>query len=136
MHVLTLLLLTGCVSPQEQGLKTEHGWRVVEDIPAGSRVTLNQMQAGAVKQCDHKHTSEAMAELRKADPEQSWFYDCKDIVPPQLTPGPSIASQTQGAVGLAAAGAAIGTGLALSGDDVTNHNNATGGSARPRRHRR
>lgn len=134
-------MFIGCASVQENGVQTAHGWIVVEDIPAGTHVFHNNIQAGAVKQCSGKWTSEEMASLRQYDEGHSWFYNCSYIVTPQLVSGPSLATQLQGPVSAAILGAGIGTGLALSGDDTTNNNtnSANGGNVTRQnrsRHRR
>ncbi len=147
--VFALLLLTGCSSGlQEKAFKNEHGVYIVSQSLANDRMTVSQPHIVGEQACMKKHTSEEMAELLKDGDDMSWYYQCQDLklYRPEyhVALDPPIVSYFKGALEAAILGAAVGTGLAMSGDTITQRGSSTavagasaqGGNAINKGHRR
>ena len=134
--VFALLLLAGCSSGlQEKAFKNEHNVFIVSQSFVNDRVTAEQPHITAEQACWKKHTSEEMVELRKDGEEHSWYYQCqdlKDYKPGQYTTSLNqpVATLYQGPISAAVLGASVGTGLALSGDTVTQQGGGASASAK------
>lgn len=145
--VLVLCALAGCSSGlQEKAFKDESGTYIVSRSLVNDRVTANQPHVSGVFACDTKLTSEQMVEKRQDGNEHSWFTMCQPIEKYrpggyQLTSDQPVGTIYKGPVEAAVLGAAVGTGLALSGTEVTQQGggasaNATAKSRGARGHRR
>lgn len=150
--VFALISLAGCSSGlQETAFRDESGTYIVSRSLVNDRVTANQPHVSGVFACDKKIPSELMAEFRAAgETDYSWYTQCQPIE--QYRPGAyhatsdqPIATLYKGPVEAAILGAAVGTGLAMSGDTITQRGSSTavagasaqGGSAINKgRHRR
>ncbi len=133
--VFALLLLAGCSSGlQETAFRDESGTYIVSRSLVNDRVTANQPHVSGVFACDGKYTSEQMVELKKDGAEHSWYSTCQPIE--QYRPGAyhatsdqPIATLYKGPVEAAILGAAVGTGLAMSGDTITQRGTSIAGSS-------
>ncbi len=139
MAVLAVAVLTGCSHGlQETAFKDESGTYIVSRSLVNDRITANQPHVVGVMACDHKWSSEAMAERRKmVDEEISWYGQCQPIekYKPgayQVTADQPVATLYQGPISAAIFGASVGTGLALSGDSVTQQGGNASASAKAR----
>lgn len=125
------LVLVGCSSGlQERAFKDESGTYIVSRSLVNDRVTANQPHVSGVFACDSKVTSEQMVELNKDGEEHSWYTQCQPIE--HYRPGgyhatsdQPIATLYKGPVEAAILGAAVGTGLAMSGDTITQRGSST-----------
>lgn len=132
---IAMVFLVGCSSGfQETAFRDEYGVYIVSRSLVNDRVTANQPHVSGVFACDKKVPSELMAEFR-ADGETgySWYVQCQPIekyMPGayHLTSDQPIATLYKGPVEAAILGAAVGTGLAMSGDTVTQRSSAAAGS--------
>lgn len=147
MTVIGLVLLAGCSSGlQERAFKDESGTYIVSRSLVNDRVTANQPHVSGVFACDTKLTSEQMVEKRQDGNEHSWFTMCQPIEKYrpgayQTTSDQPIGTIYKGPVEAAILGGAIGTGLAMSGDTVTQQGGGASSNAEARvklgkRHRR
>lgn len=132
--VLALSLMACSTGLQERAYKNEHGVYIVSQSLVNDRVTAGQPHVTSEQACWKKHTSEDMTELRKDGEEHSWYYQCKDLK--EYKPGEyqasldqPIATMYQGPVSAGLLGLGMGTGLAFSGDTVTNSNRASAGAS-------
>jgi hypothetical protein len=148
--VFALLLMAGCSSGlQETAFRDESGTYIVSRSLVNDRVTANQPHVSGVFACDTKVTSEQMVDIKKDGAEHSWYTQCQPIE--QYRPGAyhatsdqPIATLYKGPVEAAILGAAVGTGLAMSGDTITQRGSSTavagasaqGGNAINKGHRR
>lgn len=149
--VFALIFLAACSSGlQERAFKDESGTYIVSRSLVNDRVTANQPHVSGVFACDKKIPSELMAEFRAAgETDYSWYTQCQPIE--QYRPGAyhatsdqPIATLYKGPVEAAILGAAVGTGLAMSGDTITQRGSSTavagasaqGGNAINKGHRR
>lgn len=125
------LVLVGCSSGlQERAFKDESGTYIVSRSLVNDRVTANQPHVSGVFACDTKITSEQMVELNKDGAEHSWYTQCQPIERYRpggyaLTADQPIATLYKGPVEAAILGAAVGTGLAMSGDTITQRGSST-----------
>lgn len=132
-----LVMLAGCSSGlQERAFKDESGTYIVSRSLVNDRVTANQPHVSGVFACDSKMTAEAMAQWRQLNPgdERSTYSQCMPIEKYcpgcyQLTSDQPIGTIYTGPVEAAVLGAAVGTGLALSGTDVTQQGGGASSSA-------
>lgn len=149
MLIGLLLVLSACSTGlQERAFKNEHGVFIVSQSLVNDRVTANQPHINGQQACMHKYTSEQMVDLRKDGEEHSWYHGCQkleDYKPGmyQITLDQPVGTIYKGPVEAAVLGAAVGTGLALSGPEVTQQgggasssSNATAKSRGSRGHRR
>lgn len=122
-----LVLLAGCSSGlQEKAFKDESGTYIVSRSLVNDRVTANQPHVSGVFACDSKMSAEAMAQWRQLHPgeERSEYSQCQPVEKYrpgayQVTSDQPVGTIYKGPVESAVLGAAVGTGLALSGTDVT-----------------
>lgn len=129
--VFALLLLAGCSSGlQETAFRDESGTYIVSRSLVNDRITANQPHVSGVFACDAKITSEQMVEVKKDGADHSWYTQCQPIE--QYRPGAyhatsdqPIATLYKGPVEAAILGAAVGTGLAMSGDTITQRGSST-----------
>lgn len=125
--ILALLVLAGCSSGlQEKAFKDESGTYIVSRSLVNDRVTANQAHVVGVFACDKKVPVGVMAELRQANVGEdiSEYVQCQPIEryrpgAYQVTSDQPIGTLYQGPISAAVLGASVGTGLALSGDTVT-----------------
>lgn len=143
-----VVFLAGCSSGlQERAFKDESGTYIVSRSLVNDRVTANQPHVSGVFACEGMWSSEEMAAWRQyRNIDMSWFTNCQPIEKYrpgayQLTSDQPVGTIYKGPVEAAVLGAAVGTGLALSGTDVTQQGggasaNATAKSRGSRGHRR
>lgn len=125
--VWALVILAGCSSGlQERAFKDELGTYIVSRSLVNDRITSNQPHVFGVFACDSKMSAEEMARWRAANvgEDKSEYTNCQPIEKYrpgayQLTSDQPIGTIYKGPVEAAILGGAIGTGLALSGDTVT-----------------
>ena len=146
--VFALLVLAGCSSGfQERAFKDESGTYIVSRSLVNDRLTATQPHVSGVFACRHRVTDLDMAAFSQIDPVQrSQYTSCEPIEQYrpgayQLTSDQPVGTIYKGPVEAAVLGAAVGTGLAMSGTDVTQHGggasaNATAKSRGSRGHRR
>ena len=141
--ILALLVLAGCSSGlQEKAFRDESGTYIVSRSLVNDRVTANQAHVVGVFACDTKLTSEQMVEKRQDGNEHSWYTMCQPIEryrpgAYQMTSDQPIGTLYQGPISAAVLGASVGTGLALSGDTVTQQGgNASAKAKAGKGHRR
>ena len=135
--VFALLVLAGCSSGlQERAFKDESGTYIVSRSLVNDRVTANQPHVSGVFACDSKMSADAMAQWRQLNPgeERSEYSQCQPIEKYrpggyQLTSDQPVGTIYKGPVEAAVLGAAVGTGLALSGTDVTQQGGGASSSA-------
>ena len=129
-------LLASCSSGlQETAFRDESGTYIVSRSLVNDRVTANQPHVSGVFACDKKVPSELMAEFRAAgEKDYSWYTQCQPIE--KYMPGAyhatsdqPIATLFKGPVEAAILGAAVGTGLAMSGDTITQRGTSIAGSS-------
>lgn len=128
-----LVVLAGCSSGlQEKAFKDESGTYIVSRSLVNDRVTANQPHVSGVFACDSKMSVEAMAQWRQLNPgeERSEYSQCQPVEKYrpgayQVTSDQPVGTIYKGPVEAMETGAAVGTGLALSGTEVTQQ----GGSA-------
>lgn len=134
--ILALLVLAGCSSGlQEKAFKDESGTYIVSRSLVNDRVTANQAHVVGVFACDTKLTSEQMVEKRKDGDDHSWFSMCQPIEKYrpgayQIAHDQPIGTLYQGPISAAVLGASVGTGVALSGDTVTQQGGGASASAK------
>ncbi len=147
---MMVVFAVGCSSGlQERSFRDESGTYIVSRSLVNDRVTANQPHVSGVFACDTKVTSEQMAELNKDGAEHSWYTQCQPIE--KYRPGAYVATADQaiatlykGPLEAAIVGAGVGTGLAMSGDTITQRGSSTsiagasaqGGNAITKGHRR
>lgn len=127
MLVIGLVLLAGCSSGlQERAFKDESGTYIVSRSLVNDRATANQPHVSGVFACDSKMSTEAMAQWKQLNPgeERSEYSQCQPIEKYrpgayQLTSDQPVGTIYKGPVEAAIIGGSIGTGLAMSGDTVT-----------------
>ena len=125
--VWAILILAGCSSGlQERAFKDESGTYIVSRSLVNDRITSNQPHISGVFACDTKMSAEEMARWRQANTgeEKSEYTQCQPIEKYrpgayQVTSDQPVGTIYKGPVEAAVLGAAVGTGLALSGTDVT-----------------
>lgn len=125
--VWAILILAGCSSGlQERAFKDESGTYIVSRSLVNDRITSNQPHISGVFACDTKMSAEEMARWRQANTgeEKSEYTQCQPIEKYrpgayQVTSDQPVGTIYKGPVESAVLGAAVGTGLALSGTDVT-----------------
>lgn len=124
---IVMVFLVGCSSGlQETAFRDESGVYIVSRSLVNDRVTANQPHVSGVFACDTKMSAEEMARWRQANTgeEKSEYTQCQPIekyLPGayQVTSDQPVGTIYKGPVESAVLGAAVGTGLALSGTDVT-----------------
>lgn len=144
-----LIVAAGCSSGlQERAFKDESGTYIVSRSLVNDRVTANQPHVSGVFACDSKMGAEAMAQWRQLNPgeDRSEYSQCQPIEKYrpgayQLTSDQPVGTIYKGPVEAAIIGGSIGTGLAMSGDTVTQQGggasaNATAKARGARWHRR
>jgi len=147
MLIGLLLVMSACSSGlQERAFKDESGTYIVSRSLVNDRITATQPHVSGVFACDSKMPVEAMAQWRQLNPgeERSEYSQCQPIEKYrpgayQLTSDQPIGTIYKGPIEAAILGGAIGTGLALSGDTVTQQGGGANASARVklgRHHRR
>lgn len=132
-----LMVVAGCSSGlQERAFKDETGTYIVSRSLVNDRITANQPHVSGVFACDTKMSAEEMARWRQANTgeEKSEYTQCQPIE--KYRPGAYQVASDQpvgtiykGPVEAAILGGAIGTGLALSGDTVTQQGGGASASA-------
>lgn len=133
-----VVMLVGCSSGlQERAFKDESGTYIVSRSLVNDRVTASQPHVSGVFACDTKLTSEQMVEKRQDGSEHSWFTMCQPIEKYrpgayQMTSDQPIGTIYKGPVEAAILGGAIGTGLAMSGDTVTQQGGGASANANAR----
>lgn len=133
--ILALLVLSACSTGlQERAFKNEHGVFIVSQSLVNDRVTANQPHINGQQACMHKYTSEQMVDLRKDGEEHSWYHGCQkleDYKPGmyQTTLDQPVGTIYKGPVEAAIIGAGVGTGLAMSGDTITQRGTASAGAS-------
>lgn len=135
IFVFALIMLAGCSTGlQETAFKDESGTYIVSRSLVNDRVTANQPHVSGVFACSGKYTSEQMVELRKDGEQHSWYSTCQPIE--QYRPGAYHATSDQpvatlykGAIEAGIIGASVGTGLAMSGDTITQRGTASAGAS-------
>ena len=138
--VWAILILAGCSSGlQERAFKDESGTYIVSRSLVNDRITSNQPHISGVFACDTKMSAEEMARWRQANTgeEKSEYTQCQPIekyLPGayQTTSDQPVGTIYKGPVEAAILGGAIGTGLALSGDTVTQQGGGASSSANAR----
>ena len=135
-----LMILAGCSSGlQEMAFKDESGTYIVSRSLVNDRMTANQPHVSGVFACDSRMSAEEMARWRQANTgeEKSEFTNCQPIEKYrpgayQTTSDQPVGTIYKGPVEAAILGGAIGTGLALSGDTVTQQGGGASASANAR----
>lgn len=135
--VLTLCAMSACSSGlQERAFKDESGTYIVSRSLVNDRVTANQPNVSGVFACDSRMSAEAMAQWRQLNPgeDRSEYSQCQPIEryrpgAYQLTSDQPVGTIYKGPVEAAVLGAAVGTGLALSGTEVTQQGGGAASSA-------
>lgn len=117
--ILGVLLLWGCSSGLQEVAFMDQGRYIVSRSLVNDRVTAGQPHGQGLFVCRKKVSSEDMAELRKDGVEHSAYTDCQVATEYTLTNDQPVATLYKGPIEAAILGGAIGTGLALSGDTVT-----------------
>ena len=126
LALVMILMVAACSSGlQERAFKDESGTYIVSRSLVNDRVTANQPHVSGVFACDSKMSVEAMAQWRQLNPgeERSEYSQCQPIEKYrpggyQVTSDQPVGTIYKGAVESAVLGAAVGTGLALSGTEV------------------
>ena len=139
-----VVFLAGCSSGlQERAFKDESGTYIVSRSLVDDRVTANQPHVSGVFACDSKMSADAMAQWRQLNPgeERSEYSQCQPIEryrpgAYQTTSDQPVATLYKGAGEAAILGASIGTGLALSGDTVTQQGGDASARAKAGKQRR
>lgn len=140
--LLLLVALAGCSSGlQEKAFKNEHNVFIVSQSLVNDRVTANQPHVSATLACWKQYSSEEMADLRQDGADHSWYHTCQSIEQYkagmyQVTADQPVATLYQGPISAAILGASVGTGLALSGDTVTQSGGNASARAKAGKHRR
>lgn len=142
--ILGLLFLAGCSSGlQEKAFRDESGTYIVSRSLVNDRLTATQAHVVGVFACDTKMDAAAMAQWRQLNPgdERSEYSQCQPIerYRPggyQVTSDQPIGTLYQGPISAAILGASVGTGLALSGDTVTQQGGNASARAKAGKHRR
>lgn len=120
---VSVVLLAGCSSGlQEVAFQQDDGTYVVSRSLVNSRVTANQPHAQGVFVCRDRLSSELMALFRQRDGaviDHSWYANCVPATDYTATSDQSILTQASGPIEAVVIGAAVGTGLAMSGDTIT-----------------
>ena len=135
--VWAILILAGCSSGlQERAFKDESGTYIVSRSLVNDRITSNQPHISGVFACDSKMSVEAMAQWRQLNPgeERSEYSQCQPVEKSrpgayQVTLDQPVGTIYKGPVEAAVLGASVGTGLALSGPEVTQQGGGASASA-------
>ena len=135
--VWAILILAGCSSGlQERAFKDESGTYIVSRSLVNDRITSNQPHISGVFACDSKMSVEAMAQWRQLNPgeERSEYSQCQPVEKYrpgayQVTLDQPVGTIYKGPVEAAVLGASVGTGLALSGPEVTQQGGGASASA-------
>lgn len=138
--LVALLALSACSTGlQETAFKDESGTYIVSRSLVNDRVTANQPHVSGVFACDSKMSVDAMAQWRQLNPgeERSEYSQCQPIEKYrpgayQLTSDQPIGTIYKGPIEAAILGGAIGTGIAMSGDTVTQQGGGASSSANAR----
>lgn len=132
-----LIVAAGCSSGlQERAFKDESGTYIVSRSLVNDRVTANQPHVSGVFACNHRVTDLDMAAFSQIDPvPRSQYTSCEPIEQYrpgayQLTSDQPIGTIYKGPVEAAIIGGSIGTGLAMSGDTVTQQGGGASANAR------
>lgn len=144
-----IVIFAGCSSGlQETAFRDESGTYIVSRSLVNDRVTANQPHPAGTFACDTKMPAEAMAQWRQMHPgeDRSAYSQCMPIERYclgcyQTTSDQPIGTIYKGPVEAAILGGAIGTGLSMSGDTVTQQGGGGTANAEARvklgkRHRR
>ena len=140
LSMIGLVLLVGCSSGlQERAFKDESGTYIVSRSLVNDRLTSNQPHVSGVFACDSRMSAEEMAKWKQANngDERSEYSQCQPIEKYrpgayQLTHDQPVGTIYKGPVEAAILGGAIGTGLAMSGDTVTQHGGGASANANAR----
>lgn len=116
---LMAVLVAGCSSGLQEVAFMDQGRYVVSRSLVNDRVTAGQPHAQGVFICRQKISSADLAELRKDGSEHSQYSDCVQATEYTQASDQPIATLYKGAIEAGIIGASIGTGLAFSGDTVT-----------------
>ena len=135
--VWAILILAGCSSGlQERAFKDESGTYIVSRSLVNDRITSNQPHISGVFACDTKTSAEEMARWRQANTgeEKSEYSQCQPVEKYrpgayQVTLDQPVGTIYKGPVEAAVLGASVGTGLALSGPEVTQQGGGASASA-------
>lgn len=148
MNILFMLIMgvfvAGCSSGlQEKAFRDESGTYIVSRSLVNDRVTANQAHVVGVFACESKMGAEVMAQWRQLNPgeERSEYSQCQPIerYRPggyQVTSDQPIGTLYQGPISAAVLGASVGTGLAMSGDTITQSGGNASARAKAGKHRR
>lgn len=118
--MLMLWAAVGCSSGlKEVAFIDNAGHYVVDRSLVNDRMTSTQPHASGVFLCKRKITSEQMAVLRQDGEEHSYYAECEPATQYALTGDQPILTLYKGFGEAAIIGGSIGTGLALSGDTIT-----------------
>lgn len=137
VFVMALSLVACSSGLQERAFKDESGSYIVSRSLVNDRVTAGQPHISGAFACDTKITSEQMVELKKDGAEHSWYTQCQPLEKYRpfgyvAVHDQPIGTLYQGPISAAILGASVGTGLALSGDTVTQQGGGASASARSR----
>lgn len=113
------VLLAGCSSGLQEVAFMDQGRYIVSRSLVNDRWTANQPHVSGVFLCRAKLSSEELSKLRRDGNEHSQYSDCSVATEYTSTSDQSIASLANGPIEAVVLGATVGTGLALSGDTVT-----------------
>lgn len=113
------VLVAGCSSGLKEVAFMDQGRYIVNRSLANDRFSVNQPHGAGLFSCRQKISSEDMAELRKDGNVHSAYMNCEPAEHYTLTSDPSQASLAKGPAEAVILGAAIGTGLAVSGDTIS-----------------
>ena len=116
---LMAVLVAGCSSGLQEVAFMDQGRYVVSRSLVNDRVTAGQPHAQGVFICRQKISAADLAALRKDGAEHSQYADCAPATEYMQASDQPIATLYKGAIEAGIIGASIGTGLALSGDTVT-----------------
>lgn len=129
LSLCLMVLLAGCSSGLQEVAFMDQGRYIVSRSLVNDRVTAGQPHAQGVFVCRKKISSEDLAELRLDGAEHSQYMDCTPATEYTQASDQPIATLYQGAIEAGIIGASVGTGLALSGDTVTQNGGGAKASA-------
>lgn len=127
--ILISVLVAACSSGLQEVAFMDQGRYIVSRSLVNDRFTANQPHPQGVFVCRQKISSEDFAELRKDGQEHSRYMDCTPATEYTQASDQPIATLYQGAIEAGIIGASVGTGLALSGDTVTQNGGGAKASA-------
>lgn len=127
--ISAVVLLAGCSSGLQEVAFMDQGRYVVSRSLVNDRVTAGQHHPQGVFVCRQKISSEDMAELRKDGAVHSQYMDCAPATDYTQTSDQPIFTLYKGPIEAGIIGASVGTGLALSGDTVTQQGGGASASA-------